>query len=105
MSTVIQNFLFSILTKALTCFTSYEELNKIKDELKSKLELFKQRELPEAAFALIIEAYHREIKDGSKVKKAACYIVLGIDMEGKKDIFGLYTFFGKKNRANLKQSF
>jgi len=74
-------------------------LSKIKDHLKSELDLFKQRELPELVFALLIDAYHCEIKDGSKVRKAACYIVLGIDMEGKKDIFGLYTFFGKENRA------
>jgi len=56
-------------------------------------------------FALLIDAYHCEIKDGSKVRKAACYIVLGIDMEGKKDIFGLYTFFGKENRADWNKVF
>jgi len=49
-------------------------------------------------FALLIDAYHCEIKDGSTVKKAACYIVLGIDMEGKKDIFGLYIFSAKKTK-------
>jgi len=28
-----------------------------------------------------------------------------IDMEGKKDIFGLYTFFGKENRADWNKVF
>jgi len=46
-------------------------------------------------FALLIDVYHCEIKDGSKVKKAACYIIFGVVLEGKKDMFGLHTFFGK----------
>jgi transposase-like protein len=44
-------------------------------------------------------------KTSSKVKKATCYIVLDIDMECKKDIFGLYTFFGKENRTDWNNVF
>lgn len=108
MSLVINGYSESSLLNTLKNLQlpySEQELNKIKNDLKSELDLFKQRELPEAVFALIIDAYHCEIKDGSKVKKAACYIVLGIDMEGKKDIFGLYTFFGKENRADWNKVF
>jgi len=57
--------------KSLNLPYSDDELNKIKDDLKSELDLFKQRELPESVFALLIDAYHCEIKDGSKVRKAA----------------------------------
>jgi transposase-like protein len=108
MSLVVNGYSESSLLntlKSLNLPYSDDELNKIKDDLKSELDLFKQRELPESVFALLIDAYHCEIKDGSKVKKAACYIVLGIDMEGKKDIFGLYTFFGKENRADWNKVF
>jgi len=108
MSLVINGYSESSLLntlKSLNLPYSDDELNKIKDDLKSELDLFKQRELPESVFALLIDAYHCEIKDGSKVRKAACYIVLGIDMEGKKDIFGLYTFFGKENRADWNKVF
>lgn len=91
--------------KSLNLPYSEEELNKIKDDLKEKLELFKQRELCEEAFALIIDAYQCEIREGAKVKKATCYIVLGIDMEGKKDIYGIYTFFGRENKENWNEVF
>ncbi len=91
--------------KSLNLPYSEGELAKIKNNLKNELDLFKQRELPQEAFALIIGAYHSDIKDGSKVKNAACYIVLGIDMDGKKDIFGIYTFFGKENRADWNKVF
>ncbi|ADQ39611.1 transposase mutator type [Caldicellulosiruptor acetigenus I77R1B] len=91
--------------KSLDLPYSEDELSRIKNNLKNELDLFKQRELPQEAFALIIDAYHSEIKDGSKVKKAACYIILGIDMDGKKDIFGIYTFFGKENRADWNKVF
>jgi len=79
MSLVINGYSESSLLntlKSLNLPYSDDELNKIKDDLKSELDLFKQRELPESVFALLIDAYHCEIKDGSKVRKAACYIVL-----------------------------
>jgi len=47
-------------------------------------------------FALLIDAYHCEIKDGSKVRKAACYIVLGIDMEGRKTSLAFTPSSAKK---------
>lgn len=91
--------------KSLNLPYSQEEMDKIKDDLKDKLELFKHRELPEDAFALIIDAYQCDIRENSKVKKATCYVILGIDLEGKKDIFGVYTFFGKENRETWRVVF
>ena len=75
---------------------SKSKILKIKEDLKNELQLFKQRELPSSAFALIIDGYHCEIKDNSKVKQATCYVVLGIDLEGKKDIFGILLFLRKR---------
>lgn len=84
---------------------SEEEINKIKNNLKKELDIFKQRELPQDVFVIIINAYHCEIEDSSKVKKVTCYIVLGIGLDGKKDIFGIYTFFGKENKADWSKVF
>jgi len=91
--------------KSMNLPYSEDEIEKIKNDLKNELQLFKQRELPESTFALIIDGYHCEIKDNSKVKQATCYVVLGIDLEGKKDIFGIYTFFGKENKADWMRVF
>jgi len=52
--------------------------------------------LPASAFALIIDGYHCEVKDNSKVKQATCYVVLGIDLEGKKDILGILPFLRQR---------
>lgn len=79
---------------------SEEELNKIKGQLLERLNDFKQRELPENVFAVFIDGYHTEIKDNLKVRKACVYTVLGIDLEGQKEVYGYYTFFGNENRAD-----
>lgn len=79
---------------------SVEEMNRIRDQLMERLNDFKRRELPEDAFAVFIDGYHTEIKDELKVRKACVYTVLGIDLEGKKDVYGYYTFFGNENRAD-----
>jgi transposase-like protein len=68
-------------------------LNKIKAQLLEKLPDFKQKELPENAFALFINAYHTEVKHRGKVKKSCVYVVLGLDFNGHKDVYGFYTFF------------
>ncbi len=60
---------------------------------------------PKTPSLLSIDGYHCEIRDNSKVKQATCYVVLGIDLEGKKDIFGIYTFFGKENKADWMKVF
>ncbi len=58
---------------------SDEELDNLVEGLKERVREFKERELPKEALALIIDAYHTEIRDGGRVKKAVCYIVVGIE--------------------------
>ena len=84
---------------------SEEELNKIKAQLLEKLSDFKQKELPENALALFIDAYHTEVKDRGKVKKSCVYVVLGLDLDGHKDVYGFYTFFWNENRTDWLQVF
>jgi transposase-like protein len=64
------------------------------------LSVFKTRELPSDAFVLYIDAYHCDIKEKNKIRKASVYVVLGIDLQGNKDIFGFYTFFSSENKAD-----
>jgi len=67
---------------------SVEELGRIRDRLLERLSDFRRRELPKEAFSLLIDAYHTEIKDNLKVKRACVYVILGIDLEGRKDLYG-----------------
>jgi len=50
-------------------------------------------ELPDKAFCIYIDAYHTSIKSEKtkKVCKSVIYSVLGIDLSGKKSLFGYYT--------------
>jgi len=80
-------------------------LNKIKAQLLEKLSDFKQKELPENALALFIDAYHTEVKDRGKVKKSCVYVVLGLDLDGHKDVYGFYTLFPKVRPSALLCSF
>jgi putative transposase len=34
------------------------------------------------------------------IRKASVYVLLGIDLQGNKDIFGFYTFFSNENKAD-----
>jgi len=34
------------------------------------------------------------------IRKASVYVVIGIDLQENKDIFGFYTFFSSENKAN-----
>jgi transposase-like protein len=77
---------------------SQDEIKKIAEELKERLEDFKSRQLPSEVFALFIDGYHTEIKQSKRVRKACVYSVLGIDLEGQKDVYGFYEFFGSESK-------
>ena len=86
--------------KSLGLNYSKQHMDKIKKELIERLNDFKTRELPSDAFVLYIDAYHCDIKEKNKIRKASVYVVLGIDLQGNKDIFGFYTFFSSENKAD-----
>lgn len=79
---------------------STHELGRIREQLSERLQDFKTRELPNQAFALFIDGYHTEIKEQQKVRKACVYTVLGVDLDGRKDVYGFYTFFGNENKGD-----
>lgn len=58
--------------KALNLPYSETELLKIKEQLREKLTLIKERELPKEVFTILIDEYHCEIKKSKKVEKATC---------------------------------
>lgn len=76
--------------KSLGLPYSKDEIDFLYDELKQKLEDFKTRQLPEGIAFMFIDAYHTQVKD--KIKDATLYAILTIDLEGKKDIAGIYSF-------------
>jgi len=81
---------------------SPEQIEELKDDFCTKAKEISTRQLPENVFALFIDAYHVSIKDDDtkQIKNSVIYTAIGIDMTGKKDIFGFYIEEGKENRED-----
>jgi hypothetical protein len=41
---------------------------------------------------MYIDVYHCDIKEKNKIRKTSVYVVLRVDLQGNKDIFGFYTW-------------
>jgi len=81
---------------------SVEQINEIKEDLYTRAKELRGRELPDRAFCIYIDAYHTSIKseETKKVCKAVIYSVIGIDLSGKKSLFGYYTLEGHETKED-----
>jgi transposase-like protein len=87
--------------KTLNLPYSDNEINELKNELLNSAKEFKNRELPEKVVCIYIDAYHCDIKDviDNKIKQGVIYTVLGIDLNGKKEVYGFYPYIGHENKG------
>ena len=65
-------------------------ISAITDKIISKVKEWQSRPLDSIYPFVWLDAIHYKIKDGGKYVSKAVYTVLGVDMEGKKNILGLY---------------
>lgn len=65
-------------------------ISTITDKIISKVKEWQSRPLDNVYPFVWLDAIHYKIKDGGKYVSKAVYTVLGVNMEGKKDILGLY---------------
>jgi len=63
----------------------------VTDRLLPQIEEWQQRPLSEIYPVVFIDAVHYSVKTEGIIKKLAAYVALGIDMEGQKDVLGLYV--------------
>ncbi len=86
---------------------SFTEANKVKEDILLLAKEFKSRELPQNLFAVLIDAYHTELRDDSdgKIKKAVIFTILGITLDAKKTHLGFYLFFGSENKSRWIEIF
>jgi transposase-like protein len=89
------------LLKSMNLPYSTEEIEEIKEDLFIKAKEFKNKQLTENIFAIFIDAYHTQIKDDeNKIKTAVIYSIISIDLKGKKELCGFYTFFGSESKED-----
>ena len=62
----------------------------VTDRLLPQIEEWQQRPLDEVYPIVFIDAVHYSVKTEGLVKKLAAYVALGINMEGYKEVLGLY---------------
>ena len=65
-------------------------ISAITDKIIDRVKAWQSRPLDSIYPFVWLDAIHYKIKDGGKYVSKAVYTVLGVNMEGKKDILGLY---------------
>ncbi len=65
-------------------------ISTVTDKIIDKVKAWQSRPLDSIYPFVWLDAIHYKIKDGGKYVSKAVYTVLGVNMEGKKDILGLY---------------
>ena len=63
----------------------------VTDRLLPQIEEWQQRPLDDIYPVVFIDAVHYSVKTEGIVKKLAAYVALGINIEGRKDVLGLYV--------------
>lgn len=82
-----------------------EYLNEVIEEFVGYLETLNRAPLPSDLVAIFLDgkAIHQRVKEGYEVKIYTTYVVLGLTLEGKKIILGLFTFEGSESKENWKK--
>lgn len=65
-------------------------VSKITDKLLPLIREWQDRELESIYAHLILDAIHYKVRDDGTVKNKAAYIAIGVNLEGRKDILGIW---------------
>lgn len=65
-------------------------LSHITDQVYEEIEQWRNRPLEERYFAIYLDAIHYKVRENRKVVTKAVYSVYGVNMEGERDVLGLY---------------
>ena len=74
-------------------------INNITDKIIDKVKAWQSRPLEPIYTFVWLDAIHYKIKDGGRYETKAVYTVLGMGIDGKKDVLGLYI--GESEGANF----
>jgi putative transposase len=69
---------------------SAELISEITDEVMAELTVWQNRPLESHYPILYLDALRVKIRDNGRIENKAVFIVIGVDMEGRKDILGLW---------------
>jgi len=65
-------------------------LSNVTDRVFAEIEQWRNRPLEEQYFAIYLDAIHYKVRENRKVVTKAVYSVYGVNMEGERDVLGLF---------------
>jgi len=66
-------------------------ISRITDKILPIVKEWQERPLEDVYAVVFMDAIHYHVRSEGRIVKRAVYIALGIDMEGKKDVLGMYV--------------
>ncbi len=66
-------------------------ISRITDKILPIVKEWQERPLEEVYAVVFMDAIHYHVRNEGRIVKRAVYIALGIDMDGKKDVLGMYV--------------
>jgi transposase-like protein len=66
-------------------------ISRITDKIMPLIKEWQERPLQEVYAVVYMDAIHYHVRSEGRIVKRAVYIALGIDLEGKKDVIGMYV--------------
>ena len=66
-------------------------ISRITDKILPIVKEWQERPLEEVYAVVFMDAIHYHVRSEGRIVKRAVYIALGIDMDGKKDVIGMYV--------------
>ena len=70
---------------------SNNTINRITDKILPIVKEWQERPLEDIYAVVFIDAIHYHVRNEGRIVKRAVYIAIGIDMEGGKDVLGMYV--------------
>lgn len=77
-------------------------ISRITDKIMPIVKEWQERPLEEVYAVVFMDAIHYHVRSEGRIVKRAVYIVLGIDMNGHKDVLGMYV--GENESAKFRLS-
>ncbi len=80
-------------------------LNEVIEEFVTYLETINSSPLPSDLAAVFLDgkSIRQKVKEGNEVREYTTYVALGLTLDGRKLILGLYTFEGQESKENWKR--
>ncbi|QRN84670.1 IS256 family transposase [Clostridia bacterium] len=77
-------------------------ISQITEKILPVIKEWQQRPLQEVYAHLIMDAIHYKVRQDGKIVNKAVYIILGIDLDGKKDVVGMWVGENETSKFWLK---